>query len=141
MYIPQTSSLDPGSTLAPAPRLGEVLVSADESTRYHNAPFPVELVLFLASWLFARGLDAFSVALDHASSLRKRSDADNVNTTIGVVVGILLAVFAAGFLAFFYFYGKSMRFTKKKHRRRKSSGSKTSKDGGGGGGGDPPPPT
>lgn len=135
MYIPQTNHphSNPDSSLAPATRLGAGFQSA------HELPSPVEPILSSARKLYYLGFNAFSNTLDHASSLRKRAGADNVNTTIGVVVGVLLAAFLVGAFAFLYFYGKSIRFTKRKRHRRKSSGSKGSKNSeGGAGGGDPP---
>ncbi|KAI0016128.1 major facilitator superfamily domain-containing protein [Xylariomycetidae sp. FL0641] len=82
-------------------------------------------------------------------ALQKRNAADHLNTTIGIVVGVLVAVFVVATLAFLYVYGNSIRFKGRRHRRRrhhrrKSGSSKTSKSsrssggsgGGGGGGGD-----
>ncbi|KAI6087234.1 hypothetical protein F4821DRAFT_116260 [Hypoxylon rubiginosum] len=140
MYIPQTSHLLSDFAPAPTAGVGGTLTSAYELTRYRNFHFSVESVSFLARWTFDRGLNACSTALDHASNLRKRSSADSVNTTIGVVVGVLLAVFLVGFFAFLYFYGRSIRVVRRKHRRRKSSGSKGSKNSEGAAGGEPPAP-
>ncbi|KAI4868427.1 hypothetical protein F4820DRAFT_125237 [Hypoxylon rubiginosum] len=139
MYIPQANYPDPDFALAPTAGVGRGPTSARELTRYHTFPFSIESVSFLARWTFNRGLDACSTALDRASSLRKRTSANSVNTTIGVVVGVLLAVFLVGAFAFLYFYGRSIRVTRKRHRRRKSSGSKGSKNSDGAGG-EPPAP-
>ncbi|XXH04362.1 hypothetical protein Hte_010776 [Hypoxylon texense] len=136
MYIPRTSNLEPDFGLAPT--AGPT--SAHGLTRDRIFPFSVESISFLARWTFSRGRHACSTALDRAaSSLRKRTSPDSVNTTIGVVVGVLLAVFLVGFFAFLYFYGKSIRVTRRRHRRRKSSGSKGSKNSDGAGG-EPPAP-
>ncbi|KAI2470505.1 hypothetical protein F4781DRAFT_175137 [Annulohypoxylon bovei var. microspora] len=139
MYIPQTNHPNPDS-LAPATRLGAGLPSAQEFATYHNSPFPIESVSSTARRHFTRSLGALSTTLDHITRLRKRSGANSVNTTIGVVVGILLAVFLLGFFGFLYFYGRSLRFKRRKHHRRKSAGSKNSKnsEGVGAAGGAPP---
>ncbi|KAK8108521.1 hypothetical protein PG984_014322 [Apiospora sp. TS-2023a] len=84
--------------------------------------------------------------------LRKRTSAQDLDVTIGVVVGVLLGVFLLGTLAFCYVYRNSIRLKRKKkfqrqqrrHRSGGSHGSKSSKSsrssassaGGGGGGGD-----
>lgn len=135
MYIPQTNHPrpNPDSSLAPATKLGAGLPSA------YELPFPVERILSSARQLYSFGFDAFSNTLNHTPSLQKRAGADNVNTTIGVVVGVLLAAFIVGAFVFLYFYGKSIRFTKRKRHRRKSSGSKGSKTSEGGAGGCDPP--
>ncbi|KAI0844525.1 hypothetical protein F5Y00DRAFT_197190 [Daldinia vernicosa] len=139
MYIPQTNPLDPDSSLAPATRLGQGLTSTHELAIHDNLPL-LKSVSSQARRLLARSLGIFPAVYDHASNLQKRSGA-SVNTTIGVVVGILLAVFLVGFFAFLYFYGRSIRFTRKRRHRRKSSGSKGNSEGGAGGGaGDPPAP-
>ncbi|KAK8017276.1 hypothetical protein PG991_008352 [Apiospora marii] len=86
--------------------------------------------------------------------LRKRTTSQDLDVTIGVVVGVLLGVFLLGTLAFCYVYRDSIRLKRKKkfqrqqrrHRSGGSHGSKSSKssrssassaggDGGGGGGG------
>ncbi|KAK7918057.1 hypothetical protein PG985_009931 [Apiospora marii] len=86
--------------------------------------------------------------------LRKRTTSQDLDVTIGVVVGVLLGVFLLGTLAFCYVYRNSIRLKRKKkfqrsqrrHRSGGSHGSKSSKssrssassaggDGGGGGGG------
>lgn len=86
--------------------------------------------------------------------LRKRTSSQDLDVTIGVVVGVLLGVFLLGTLAFCYVYRNSIRLKRKKkfqrqqrrHRSGGSHGSKSSKssrssassaggDGGGGGGG------
>ncbi|KAI1409493.1 hypothetical protein F5Y13DRAFT_91176 [Hypoxylon sp. FL1857] len=137
MYIPQTNHPNPDSSLAPATRLGAGLTFTHEFATYHNGPFPIESILVLLRRLFTRSLAAFSDTLDHPTGLGKRSG--NINTTIGVVVGVLLAAFVIGFFAFVYVYGRSIRFAKKRHHRRKSSASKGSKNSeGAAGGGDPP---
>lgn len=139
MYIPQTNPLNPDSSLAPAIRLGPGLTSAHELSIHDNLPL-LKSVSSQARRLLAHGLGIIPTVHDHASNLQKRSGA-SVNTTIGVVVGILLAVFLVGFFAFLYFYGRSIRFTRKRRHRRKSSGSKGNSEGGTGGGtGDPPAP-
>ncbi|KAI1773634.1 hypothetical protein F4818DRAFT_96572 [Hypoxylon cercidicola] len=139
MYIPQTNHLHPDFALAPTAGVGSGLTSAHELTRHRTSPFSIESISFLARWTLGRGLSVCSTALDRASGLRKRTSAASVNTTIGVVVGVLLAVFLVGAFAFLYFYGRSIRVTRKKHRRRKSSGSKGSKNSDGAGG-EPPAP-
>ncbi|KAI1373028.1 hypothetical protein F4677DRAFT_235158 [Hypoxylon crocopeplum] len=132
MYIPQTNHLRPDSSPASAARLGVDLIPAHELNIYHSSSFPVESISCWARRVFGRSLGALP-ALNHTPSLRKRA-ADNVNTTIGVVVGILLAVFLVGAFAFLYVYRRSIRFKKRRHRRRKSSGSKGSKNSDGAGG-------
>ncbi|KAL2155678.1 hypothetical protein VTH82DRAFT_420 [Thermothelomyces myriococcoides] len=65
------------------------------------------------------------------------------NVTIGIVVGVLLAVFLAGFFFFVWRYHQSIRIRRRSGRRRRySKGSRSSgatavgaADGGGGGGG------
>ncbi|KAK8076656.1 7 transmembrane receptor (rhodopsin family) domain-containing protein [Apiospora phragmitis] len=97
------------------------------------------------------------------SDLRKRTTSQDLDVTIGIVVGVLLGIFLLGTLAFCYVYRNSIRFKRKRkfqrqQRRHKSGGSRGSKnskssrssdssaggDGGGGGGGDaeaaPAPP-
>ncbi|KAI1465103.1 uncharacterized protein F4812DRAFT_461948 [Daldinia caldariorum] len=137
MYIPQTNSLHPDSPLASASRLEFDLKSVYEFIRHRNLPLP-NSASSGAHRILTRTFGALPAAYEHASSLRKRSGA-SVNTTIGVVVGILLAVFLIGFFTFVYFYGKSARFSRKRRHRRKSSGSKNSKNSeGAAGGGEPP---
>ncbi|KAI3337580.1 hypothetical protein HD806DRAFT_43852 [Xylariaceae sp. AK1471] len=72
------------------------------------------------------------------SSLRKRSGGSSPNTTIGVVVGILLTAFIIGVGCFLYFYRRSIRFKdrrrRRRHRKATSSKSSRSSDGSGGGG-------
>lgn len=63
----------------------------------------------------------------------------NTNLTIGIVVGVILALFFIGLAVFIWFFRTTIRFSKRKvRRRRKSSGSKSSKASGDSG--DPPPP-
>ncbi|KAK8022101.1 7 transmembrane receptor (rhodopsin family) domain-containing protein [Apiospora rasikravindrae] len=88
------------------------------------------------------------------SPLRKRETSQDLDNTIGVIVGVLVGVFVLGTLAFCYAYRNSIRFKRKQKFRRQrrrhtsggSHGSKSSKssrssassaggDGGGGGGG------
>ncbi|KAI2609186.1 hypothetical protein GGR54DRAFT_387989 [Hypoxylon sp. NC1633] len=148
MYIPTTNYPSRIFPLAQATSLGADQATAHGITNYGNSRLSVESISCSAHQLFSRSLSALSTALDHTSSLvRKRASGDNVNTTIGVVVGILLAAFLIGLFAFLHVYRKSIRFTKKRRHRRKSSGSKGSKNSegagagaGGGGGGDPPAP-
>ncbi|KAI1456696.1 hypothetical protein F4805DRAFT_217081 [Annulohypoxylon moriforme] len=128
MYLPQTNHPNSDSSLAPATRLGVGLPASREFATNHNPPFPTESVSHTARRLFARSLGALSTTLERITRLRKRAGENSVNTTIGVVVGILLAVFLLGFFGFFYFYGRSLRAKRRKHRRRKSAGSKNSKE-------------
>ncbi|KAI1444960.1 hypothetical protein F5Y02DRAFT_418516 [Annulohypoxylon stygium] len=128
MYIPQTNHPNPDSSLAPATRLGVELPSAQQFATYHNPPFHLESVSLTARRLYTRSLAALSTTFDHVTRLGKRAGGNSVNTTIGVVVGILLAVFLLGFFGFIYFYGRSLRAKRRKHRRRKSSASKASKN-------------
>ncbi|KAH8668477.1 hypothetical protein BX600DRAFT_510573 [Xylariales sp. PMI_506] len=88
------------------------------------------------------------------SLLQKRMTQQQMDTTIGIVVGVLVGVFILASCGFLYVYRTSVRFRKqgrrKSHRHshgHKSSSSKSSKsskssDGGGGGdgGGAPDPP-
>ncbi|KAI0156703.1 hypothetical protein GGR52DRAFT_197723 [Hypoxylon sp. FL1284] len=144
MYIPQTNPLRPDFALASASGAEDGPLPALESPRHHTFLPIFEAISSVARRTFGRGLGAYSTALDRASGLRKRASADNVNTTIGAVVGVLLAVFLLGFFAFLYFYGRSIRIKRKKHRRHRSSGSRGSKNeeasGGAGDGGEPPAP-
>ncbi|KAI1206605.1 uncharacterized protein F4807DRAFT_226840 [Annulohypoxylon truncatum] len=138
MYIPQTNHPNPDSSLAPATSLGVGLPFTREFATYHNTPFPVESASLTARRLFTRSLGALSTTLEHVTRLRKRAGQTSVNTTIGVVVGILLAVFLLGFFGFLYFYGRSFRAKRRKHRRRKSAASKNSKNSEGAGAAPPP---
>ncbi|KAI0834498.1 hypothetical protein F5Y06DRAFT_155860 [Hypoxylon sp. FL0890] len=139
MYIPRTNHPNPDPSQAPATRLGAAgLTFAHELATYHNLPFPIKSISVLLRRLLTRSLNGFSTTLEHSTSLGKRSGI-SINTTIGVVVGILLAAFVIGFFAFVYVYGRSIHFAKKKRHRRKSSGSKGSKNSeGAAAGGEPP---
>ncbi|RKU47082.1 hypothetical protein DL546_009223 [Coniochaeta pulveracea] len=58
------------------------------------------------------------------SILWKRDTLQSTNTTIGVVVGVLLAVFLVGAIYFCFRYRRSIRLSKrKKHRHHRSGGS------------------
>ncbi|KAI1134863.1 hypothetical protein F5Y05DRAFT_193437 [Hypoxylon sp. FL0543] len=127
MYIPQTNHPNPDSSLAPATGVGEGLTSAHELVTDHNLPSAIESISIVLGRLVTRSLNTFSTTLDRSTRLGKRSGS-SVNTTIGVVVGILLAAFVIGFFTFIYFYGRSIRFAKRRRHRRKSSGSKGSKN-------------
>ena len=70
--------------------------------------------------------------------LPKRDTVQSLNTTIGVVVGVILGVFIIGLLAFCWWYRFSIRFTYRKKRHRK--GSKASSKSSDGGAPPPPPP-
>jgi hypothetical protein len=79
-----------------------------------------------------------------ASGVKRRAATSSSNdTTIGIVVGVLLGVFFVGLFIFLYVYRKSVRFASKKRRRRKGTGSskssKASSDGGGAAPAPPPP--
>ncbi|KAI1393164.1 uncharacterized protein F4822DRAFT_2253 [Hypoxylon trugodes] len=138
MYIPQTNHHDP-NPLASTTTLRDGLTCAHDFIRCHNSLLSIESIPLLVRRLFTDSLSLFSATLDPTSRLGKRSGAD-INTTIGVVVGVLLAVFLIGAGVFLYFYGRSIRFTKKRHRHRKSSASRSTKnsEGTAGAGGDPP---
>lgn len=89
---------------------------------------------------------AFAQALSHlftvdgsqsSNRLVRRTSVQDTNVTIGIVVGVLLAVFLAAAFAFMWIYRGSIRLAKKrKHRHRKSHSSKSSKASSDGG---PPP--
>lgn len=79
------------------------------------------------------------------ANLQNRADntpLQNTNLTIGIVVGVVLALFFIGLGVFLWFFRNSIRLSKRKknRRRRKSSGSKSSKSSGGSRDGPPPPP-
>ncbi|KAH9984685.1 hypothetical protein F4779DRAFT_326565 [Xylariaceae sp. FL0662B] len=140
MYIPLANHHDPDSLLA---LTGGVTESQKWSYEfpYPKYAFSTDSAISSLCRVFARGLHAFTATLDHAQSPQKRDEADNINVTIGAVVGVLLAIFIAGAIAFLYVYGKSIRLRRrKKRRRRKSAGSKNSKSSKGEDGGGPPPP-
>ncbi|KAI0105589.1 hypothetical protein F4776DRAFT_472035 [Hypoxylon sp. NC0597] len=138
MYLPQTNHPNPDTSLAPATRFGAGLTFAHEVATYHRPPFSIESISVLVHRLSSHNLNTFATTLGHSTRLGKRAGG-NINTTIGVVVGVLLAAFVIGFFAFIYVYGRSISFAKKRHHRRKSSGSRNSKNSEATpGGGDPP---
>lgn len=59
--------------------------------------------------------------------LRKRDGLQDQNVTIGVVIGVALALFIIGACFFLYRYRFSVRFTHKKKHRHRSGSSKSSK--------------
>jgi hypothetical protein len=78
-----------------------------------------------------------------SSSLGKRSGTAGTNTTIGVVVGLLLTALVIGVGGFLYVYRRSIRFREyqprrrhRRHRKATSDSSKISDGGGAGAGGD-----
>ncbi|KAI0127353.1 hypothetical protein BJ170DRAFT_369806 [Xylariales sp. AK1849] len=78
------------------------------------------------------------------SSLQKRTTVQDTDTTIGIIVGVVLGVFLVATFAFLYIYRNSLRFTPRKRHHRKSAGSKSSKSSkssDGGGSAAAPPPT
>lgn len=80
----------------------------------------------------------------HAAPAR-RSASQNLDATIGIIVGVLLGVFLIGSFVFLYFYGESLRrrSERRRHRGRASSSKASSKsskasDSGGGAASAPP---
>lgn len=76
--------------------------------------------------------------------LWKRTTSQDLDTTIGIVVGVLLGVFLIASVAFLYIYRGSIRMKRRRrhrHRHHKSTSSKSSKlsDGGGSAAAAPPP--
>ncbi|KAF3015282.1 hypothetical protein E8E14_006630 [Neopestalotiopsis sp. 37M] len=67
--------------------------------------------------------------MDSGPGLLKRTTSHQLDTTIGIVVGVLLGVFVLGSIAFLYIYRGSIRIKKRKrrHRHHRSSGSRGSK--------------
>lgn len=76
------------------------------------------------------------------SQLWKRTTSGEIDTTIGIVVGVLLGVFLIATCAFLYIYRGSIRTKKRKRRghHRKTSSSKGSKSSDSGGSAAPPAP-
>lgn len=70
----------------------------------------------------------------------RRRDTASTNTTIGIVVGVLLAVFIIASVVFLYRYRYSVRFHSKRRRRHRHHSSKGSKTSSEGLGAPPPPP-
>lgn len=69
--------------------------------------------------------------MDYSSSrLQPRTTAHQLDTTIGIVVGVLLGVFVIASIAFLYIYRGSIRLKKRKrrHRHHRSSSSRGSKE-------------
>ena len=66
----------------------------------------------------------------HALRSRKRGTPEqNINITIGIIVGVLLAVFIVGVLLFCYRYDASFRLNKRRARHNRGyKSSKTSSD-------------
>ncbi|KAI1074323.1 hypothetical protein F5B20DRAFT_440429 [Whalleya microplaca] len=137
MYIPQTNHHNPDSLLASAKRVteGQQWLLEFLCPKY---AFSANSAVPSVHQFFVRSFHVFTTTSHYAQSLQKRAAGDNMNATIGAVVGVLLALFLAAAFAFLYVYRKSIRFTRRKKRRhRKSAVSKGSKGSDGGG---PPPP-
>ncbi|KAI5860605.1 hypothetical protein GGS23DRAFT_231597 [Durotheca rogersii] len=140
MPIPQAGHVKPDTFLAPpVAEAGASQSPVPELTTHLDIPFTAESISILVRRTFSRSLDASSIVLARAADLHRRSA--DVNTTIGVVVGILLAVFLAAAGSFMYFYGRSIRTGRRRNRRRRSAASRGSKlEEGGAPPGDAPPP-
>ncbi|KAI1333529.1 hypothetical protein F5Y15DRAFT_421729 [Xylariaceae sp. FL0016] len=132
MYIPQVTRIRPRPSSPKAhdgvPGLGHA--PAPEVAGFRDVDGP-EIMMHFRSWMrrlaTSSGDAAATRTLGHGATLRKRDAVSQMNTTIGVVVGVLLAVFLLAVAWFLYVYRKSIRFTpRKKRRHRKSSGSKSS---------------
>ncbi|KAH8780924.1 hypothetical protein F5883DRAFT_637805 [Diaporthe sp. PMI_573] len=75
--------------------------------------------------------------------LRRRDTTSSTNTTIGIVVGVLLGLFIIASIVFLYRYRYTVHFHSKRrrhHRHHSSKGSKTSSEGAGAPPPPPPPP-
>ncbi|KAI8626046.1 hypothetical protein F5Y19DRAFT_230916 [Xylariaceae sp. FL1651] len=152
MYIPQ---IHRSHIAFPGPRSEVTGAEQQASFVPFITTYPNNSILDRIRHLFTRGLEALSSTLSPPppsssnafisstnSSLSKRDGADSVNTTIGVVVGVLLTVFLIGAGYFLYAYRKSVRvrFRKRRHSRRHrhrkvvSGSSKSSRSSAGGAG-------
>lgn len=119
MYIPLPSRPPTSSTPPP-------------SARAAPAPGAIPHVISSLSHLAARWTE-----------LRRRDTTSSTNTTIGIVVGVLLGVFIISSIVFLYRYRYTVRFHSKRrrhHRHHSSKGSKTSSEGAGAPPPPPPPP-
>ena len=89
-----------------------------------------------------RALSRLSFANEQPSTgLFRRTSVKDTNVTIGIVVGVLLAVFLAAAFAFMWIYRGSIKLARRRRRHhRKSGSSKSSKASSDGGGAPPAPP-
>ncbi len=127
MYIPlrlRSPTDTTGAVPAPSARWGStstVLSSADTSLSG-----PVDDFRHTADSFIHRASKALSAGLE----LRRRDGVQEQNTTIGVVVGVLLAVFLIAVGLFVYRYRFTIQLTHKKKHRHHSGSSKSSKTSG-----------
>ncbi|KAK9777742.1 hypothetical protein AB5N19_04453 [Seiridium cardinale] len=139
MYIPQVRSLQPDHVQPPQWTIGPGRNVSYGSLRQVN---------FRNSWAYlVHELGQRSSILAtrnaaHGPRPQKRTTSHDVDTTIGVVVGVLLAVFIIASCLFLYYYRGSIRVKKRRRQRhhRKSSSSKSSKASDGGGSAPAPAP-
>ncbi|ETS83882.1 hypothetical protein PFICI_05758 [Pestalotiopsis fici W106-1] len=122
MHIPRAYIL--GNSHEPGSSYNQVTSHANPQQSDSNETWQLiqhELGRLLHAWTAS--------ILDSGSGLRKRTTAHQLDTTIGIVVGVLLGVFVLASIAFLYIYRGSIRIKKRKrhHRHRKSSGSRGSK--------------
>lgn len=142
MYIPQAHRLRPDSLYAPERTLptgrelldrllgGHSISAGPDATAWSSVS-----LFQLITWITAPfGIDTPST---RDTGSRKRATTEETDTTIGIVVGVVLGVFLVATIAFLYVYRNSIRLGGRRRRRHRKSGSKSSKsskssDGGGG---------
>jgi hypothetical protein len=141
MYIPQSRRFsDSTQNSGLGFRSGRELLHrllGDETTTFGS-----ESGSSFASRLVARVATHFASNAPGAGSTVYRRTPQETDTTIGIVVGVILGVFLVAAIAFLYIYRNSIRVTKRGRRHRKSGGSKSSKSSksSDGGGAQPAPP-
>lgn len=139
MYIPGTHSSQLDHTQPPEWTIGPNRIANHEPWRHVNLMSAwSSLLLTLSRRISAQ---APSEARD-GSRVHRRTTSHDIDTTIGIVVGVLLGVFLIASCAFLYRYRGSIRVKKRKrhHRHHKSSSSKSSKASDGGEPAAPPAP-
>ena len=119
MYIPSLARVRddvPGASPAETTEWGSHLRPAVSPAGDDRSSFVTD-----PGSVFRPVVEAFS-GLD----LRRRDGMQSQNVTIGVVIGVALALFIVAVIFFLYRYRFSVRFTNKKKRRHHSGSSKSS---------------
>jgi transposase len=134
MHIPQAYSLQRGHDQIPAWSVGTGHVPSHASVKQADLHDSWE---FLIHELIRRSGIWMASMVNKASQVRKRTASQDMDTTIGIVVGVLVGVFIVASIAFLHIYRGSIRVKRRKrrhhHRHSKSSSSKSSKASDGGG--------
>ncbi|KAH9899098.1 hypothetical protein F4778DRAFT_185814 [Xylariomycetidae sp. FL2044] len=130
MYIPRKNEAILPSRLVTRqgfPSTG--VVSWRHIIAHHDRVVTSNSILVTIQQFFSRHVYSLGSSTDRLPSVGKRTPVEEMNTTIGIVVGVLLSVFVIAIIAFLYVYRESIRFKKGRRRRRhhhKSSSSKSS---------------